>query len=99
MGRRRVLIVAIIPGLHESNDIFLRVYEQLALPVDEYFHTFHADLKAIAFATVIDSGSASHPCYICESKITCDNTETLVLSVCRYLRIPWRFGVRSCGHQ
>ena len=48
------------------------LYRLLALPVHDYFHSFHADLKAIAYATDTDSGTASHPGCYCERKTTVD---------------------------
>lgn len=74
MGRRRVLLVAIAPGVKESTEVFRKIYTMLNLPVHQYFHSFHADLKAVAFATGIDGGSSSHPCFACERKITIGTT-------------------------
>ncbi len=42
------------------------------MPMDEYFHSFHVDLKALAYGTGTDGGNASFPCAYCERKITID---------------------------
>ncbi len=52
-GRRRVCIMAIIPTVPESIDIFRYVYDALDLPTEEYFFQYHCDFKAIAIATGI----------------------------------------------
>ena len=74
MGRRRVLIFAIVPDVKESNDVFRQIYAMVDMPVEKYFHTFHSDLKAVAYATGIDGGSSSHPCFACQVKITVRTT-------------------------
>ena len=69
-SRRRVIIIAIAPEVAESNSVFGEIYKLLALPVYQHFHSFHADLKAIAYGTGIDGGSSSHPCPYCYIEIT-----------------------------
>ena len=69
-GRKRVLILAIAPDVKESNPVFTEIYRLLSLAVDQHFHSFHADFKAIAFATGIDRGGSFHPCPYCEVRIT-----------------------------
>ncbi len=64
-SRHNVILVAILPDVAESGDVFRQVYELLQLPVDTFFHSFHADFKAIAYATGIDGGQSSHPCPYC----------------------------------
>ena len=71
-SQKRVILLCVIPNAEESNALFAEVYRLLALPVHDYFHSFHADLKAIAYATGIDSGTTSHPCCNCERKMTVD---------------------------
>ena len=73
-GRRRVIALAVIPNIQESNAVFREVYDLLQMPVDKYFHSFHADLKAVAFATGTDGGNSSYPCFACETRITVDRT-------------------------
>jgi len=79
-ARRRVIITAVTPHTPESSHIFHTVYDHLQLPVDEAFHTFHADCKAIAYATGTDGGNSTYPCFYCEVKITVDtpNAKQLV---------------------
>jgi len=76
-ARRRVIIIAICPEVAESNFVFAEsnfvfaeVYNLLRLPVDQHFHSFHADLKATAYATGIGGGSSSHSCPYCYIEIT-----------------------------
>ena len=71
-SQKRVIMLCVIPEAAESNALFAEVYRLLNLPVDEYFHSFHADLKAIALATGIECGAASYPCCYCERKMTVD---------------------------
>ncbi len=50
-GRRRVIITAVAPHAPESSHFFHFIYNLLELPVDQAFHAFKADFKAIAYAT------------------------------------------------
>jgi len=49
-GRRRVCLMAILPCVSESIDVFREVYLALDLPTVEYFFQYHCDFKAIAIA-------------------------------------------------
>ena len=69
-GRRRVIIIAILPDVSESIAVFKHVYDTLQLPVDQYFFQFHSDFKAICIATGHAGPSSSYPCPLCERKIT-----------------------------
>ena len=82
-GRRRVIITAITPYTPESSHIFHFVYNKLQLPVDEVFHTFHSDCKAIAYATGTDGGNSSYPCFYCEVKITVDSPRSMQLEAAK----------------
>jgi len=67
---RRVILIAVCPEVAESNSVFAEIYRLLLLPVEQHFHSFHVDLKAIAYATGIGDGSASHSCPFCYTDIT-----------------------------
>ncbi len=71
-SQKRVIMLCVIPNASESNALFAEIYRLLDLPVAEYFHSFHADLKAIAYATGIEGGGCSYPCFVCEQKLTID---------------------------
>ena len=44
----RIIMTAITPEVAESHAVFKEENDRLRLPVSNYFHTFHADLKAAA---------------------------------------------------
>lgn len=69
-ARYRVILVAIAPGVSESNSVFHEVYNRIRLPTNQFFHSWHADLKAIAYGTGIEQASSSFPCPFCEVEIT-----------------------------
>ncbi len=71
---QRIIIFAITPDVQESHSVFQEVYARLDLPVDQYFHTFHADLKAAAYATGIEQAMCSFLCVFCEVQITVSTT-------------------------
>ncbi len=68
-GRRRVIIIAILPHIAESIAVFRHVYDLLQLPTDHFFFSFHSDFKAISIATGVAGASASYPCPFCERRI------------------------------
>ncbi len=70
----KVIITAIAPAVSESYSVFKDVFERLSLPVAEHYHSFHADLKAIAHATGIDQANCSFSCPFCEVQITIRTT-------------------------
>ncbi len=69
-----IIMYAVAPDVAESHSVFREVYGRLDLPVEQFFHTFHADLKAAAYVTGIEQAMSSFPCVYCEIQITVSTT-------------------------
>lgn len=50
-GRRRVIVLAVLPKSPETIDVFRYVYDRIKLPTKDFKHSFHSDFKAIGIAT------------------------------------------------
>jgi len=76
-GRRRVITTALLPDIKESPESLGIIFKQLDYPVNDFFFSLHADLKADAIATGIGPGSSSCPCPWCKRRITVDQSKML----------------------
>ncbi len=68
-SRRRVIVLAILPLMHESYSLLHDVFQRINFPVSMDF-VFIGDLKVLNICLGLSTNAASNPCPFCDQIIT-----------------------------
>lgn len=68
-GRRRVILVAVVPTLSESHANITSMFRKLQFPWQQYPLLFCADFKLLNLSFGLSTNAATYPCVFCQRSL------------------------------